>query len=146
MIRYGLKCANDHSFDSWFQSSEAFSALQKSGHLSCPECGSSKVEKALMAPKVRPARNVAAAAPAQEGDLTHPEDAKARALAELRKKIESESEYVGLNFAAAARAMHDGETPARAIHGEARTDDAMKLIEDGVPVAPLPFIPKARTN
>ncbi len=68
------------------------------------------------------------------------------ALAALRKQVEENSDYVGLNFAQEARAIHDGDAPARAIYGEARPDEARRLIEDGVPVAPLPFIPARKTN
>ena len=68
------------------------------------------------------------------------------AFAAMRKQVEDNSEYVGLNFAAEARQMHDGTLPPRAIYGEAKPDEARKLIEDGVPVAPLPFMPKRKTN
>ncbi len=67
-------------------------------------------------------------------------------MAALRAKIEASSEYVGLNFAAEARAIHDGDAPERAIYGEAKPDEAKRLIEDGIPVAPLPFIPVRKTN
>lgn len=139
MIRYSLKCDKGHEFESWFQSAEAFATLSAAGHLACPECGSSRVEKALMAPQVRPARNQAPlSAP--------PEDDRARALAELRRKVEEGSDYVGMNFAAEARAIHDGEAPERSIWGEARVDEARRLLEDGIPVAPLPFRPRSKTN
>ncbi|MFN3294718.1 MAG: DUF1178 family protein, partial [Gemmobacter sp.] len=107
------------------------------GHVACPECGSSKVAKALMAPSVvaRPDRS-----------LTAPRDPREAALAELRARIEAESDYVGLSFAAEARAMHEGRAPERAIHGEAKLEDARRLIEDGVPVAPLPFLPARKAN
>ncbi|RJL00495.1 DUF1178 family protein, partial [Paracoccus aestuarii] len=68
------------------------------------------------------------------------------ALEALRRKVEESSDYVGLSFAEEARAMHDGTKPARAIHGEARPEEARRLIEDGVPVAPLPFLPRRRAN
>ena len=64
----------------------------------------------------------------------------------MRRQVEDNSEYVGLNFATEARAIHDGDKPNRAIYGEARADEARKLIEDGVPVAPLPFMPRRKTN
>ncbi|MDU8944731.1 DUF1178 family protein [Ovoidimarina sediminis] len=153
MIRYTLRCANDHRFDSWFQSAEGYDALKAAGHVMCPACGTGDVDKALMAPRVRPARKSAESAGSAEissdgkkPDLRTPEDDRARALAELRNQIEQNSDYVGLNFTKEARAMHSGEKPLRAIYGEAKTEDAKKLIEDGVPVAPLPFTPKARTN
>ena len=78
--------------------------------------------------------------------LTAPRNPAEAALQALRRKIETSSDYVGLSFAEEARAMHEGTRPARAIHGEARPEDARKLIEDGVPVAPLPFVPRPKTN
>lgn len=143
MIRYALTCANDHGFESWFQSAEAFDRLVASGMVSCAVCGSDKVTKTLMAPSVRPARK-AAEVPAKP--LTTPQNPAEMALAAMRRQIEENSDYVGMNFAAEARAIHDGEAPERSIYGEARADEARKLIEDGVPVAPLPFLPARKTN
>ncbi|MDO8884954.1 MAG: DUF1178 family protein [Pseudotabrizicola sp.] len=142
MIRYSLKCAQAHEFESWFQSATAFDALRAAGHVTCAICGSKDVEKLLMAPAVRPAR-AAATAPAA---LSQPETDVEQAIAALRAQVEANSEYVGLNFAAEARKMHDGVTPERAIYGEAKPEEAKKLIEDGVPVAPLPFLPKRKAN
>ncbi|MGB2894495.1 MAG: DUF1178 family protein, partial [Albidovulum sp.] len=68
------------------------------------------------------------------------------ALAALRRQVEETSEYVGLNFAAEARAMHEGRVPERSIYGEAKADEARRLVEDGIPVAPLPFVPARKTN
>ncbi|MGA1613135.1 MAG: DUF1178 family protein [Lutimaribacter sp.] len=157
MIQFSLKCAEGHRFDSWFQSASAFEKLQGAGMVSCAICGSGSVEKALMAPRVRPARQAAeaaqppapapgAAAPVAPGALTRPASPVEQQLAELRRKIEQNSDYVGMNFAKEARAMHDGTAPERAIYGEARPDEARKLLEDGIPVAPLPFIPGRKTN
>ena len=69
-----------------------------------------------------------------------------RAVAALRREVERNSEYVGLRFAAEARAIHGGEAPERAIYGEARPEEARALLEDGIPVAPLPFVPKRKSN
>ncbi|SEO52838.1 hypothetical protein SAMN04490248_106140 [Salinihabitans flavidus] len=148
MIQYSLKCANDHRFDSWFKSAEAFEKLQSAGMVSCSVCGDSKVEKALMAPAVRSGRDAPPAAPQAEPPrpLSQPQGPAEQAMAELRKTIETSSDYVGLNFATEARAIHDGTAPERAIYGEARPEDARALIEDGVPVAPLPFRPGRRSN
>ena len=143
MIRYALKCADDHAFESWFQSAAAFDALQAQGHVTCPLCGSARVDKALMAPAVRPAPPDA---PAARPKLTAPANPVEEALAALRRQVEENSEYVGMNFAAEARRIHDGDAPARSIYGEARPDEAKKLIEDGVPVAPLPFLPPRKAN
>ncbi|WP_372838433.1 DUF1178 family protein [Phaeovulum sp.] len=152
MIRYTLKCDNAHSFDSWFPSAEGFDRLQAEKRLSCAVCGSNAVEKSLMAPSVVPARVAAGAsagAPAEipaENALGAPASEIEAAIAALRKQVEENSDYVGLNFAAEARAMHEGAQPERPIHGEARLEDARALLEDGVPVAPLPFLPRRRTN
>jgi len=142
MIRYNLKCANAHEFDSWFKSAAAYDALLASGHVTCAVCGSAEVSKLLMAPAVRPAKS-AASAPA---NLSQPETEVEMAVAALRAQIEAKSEYVGMNFVTEARKMHNGNAPERVIYGEAKLEDARKLIEDGVPVAPLPFMPKRKTN
>ncbi len=153
MIRYALKCDRGHSFDSWFQSAEAFDGLQARGHVACPHCGSSRVEKCLMTPKVRPARKGTTAPPSPQ-EQTSPPDTSAttpdpkleKAIAELRAKVEAESDYVGDRFAREARAMHLGDAPERSIYGEAKLDEARELIEDGVPVLPLPFRPTRKSN
>lgn len=145
MIQYALKCADGHAFDSWFQSAEAYDKLARRGLVSCAVCGSGAVEKAVMTPRVRPARNAAATKQAA-GPLSQPASPAEQALAELRRRIEKNSDYVGMNFAAEARAIHAGEAPERSIYGEARTEDARALIEDGVPVAPLPFRPDRKAN
>ena len=138
MIRYALTCDKDHAFESWFQSADAFDRLKAAGRVTCATCGSDAVEKALMAPAVRPE----SPAPA----LLEPASDVEKALAALRRQVEDNSEYVGLNFAAEARAIHEGDRPNRSIYGEARAEDARRLIEDGVPVAPLPFLPARKVN
>ncbi len=145
MIRYDLKCANGHAFDSWFASAAAFDRLRAAGHVACPTCGSTAVDKALMAPAVVQARP-GDGAPRPLGPGEGPEDPRAAALAALKREIEAKSEYVGLRFAAEARRMHAGEAPARPIHGEAKLEEARALIAEGVPVAPLPFVPTRKTN
>ncbi|MEP2533271.1 DUF1178 family protein [Shimia sp.] len=150
MISYTLKCENDHRFDSWFQSAEAFDKLKSAGMVTCAVCGDTNVEKAMMAPRVRPARQTAPAEPAEQPQEDRPLSAPAspaeQAMAELRRKVEENSENVGDNFASEARAMHEGETEERAIYGSAKLEDAKALIEDGVPVTPLPFNIGRKTN
>ena len=148
MICYSLRCAASHDFDSWFRTSGAYDALRAAGQIACPICGSTDIAKSLMAPAVRPARSTAAIQPqpATSGALSKPGSPVEEAFAAMRKQVEDNSDYVGLNFAAEARKMHDGDLPARAIYGEAKPEEARQLIEDGVPVAPLPFMPKRKTN
>jgi hypothetical protein len=147
MIRYSLRCAEDHGFDSWFKGAEAFAALEAAGQVTCPVCGSTSVRKELMAPAVRPARSAAAQGePAKRPDLSAPGSELEAKLADLKRQIEANSEYVGMNFAAEARAMHAGDAPGRAIHGEAKPEEARAMIEEGLPVAPLPFLPARKVN
>lgn len=139
MIRYTLKCDQGHGFDSWFASGAAYESLAAGGHLSCPVCGSARVDKALMAPAV-------ASADESARPLATETDSLAQKLADLRRHVEETSDYVGEDFAREARAIHLGDSPERAIWGEARPDEARALVEDGVPVAPLPFMGKLRVN
>ncbi len=135
MIRYSLKCTDQHAFDSWFQSATAFDTLLAAGQVECPACGSIKVEKMLMAPNL-----------AQTAPLSAPQNDMEKAVAELRRKVEENADYVGVNFVAEARMMHEGLLPERSIYGEARPEEAIKLLADGIPVAPLPFVPARKTN
>lgn len=143
MIRYALQCSKDHSFESWFQSASAYDALLASGHIACPTCGDSAITKALMAPNVRPAGSTADPG---KPSLSEPTNDVEAALAEMRRQVEANSEYVGLNFAAEARRMHEGSIDERSIYGEAKIDEARALLEDGIPVAPLPFMPPRKAN
>lgn len=150
MIRFTLKCENDHRFESWFQSGEAFEQLRAGGHVTCPNCGASDVSKELMAPKLRASRKAPAPTPrveeAPQPMAATPDKDVSEALQKLKAHVEKNSDYVGDKFASEARAMHEGDAPHRAIHGEAKPEEAKKLIEDGVPALPLPFIPRQKTN
>lgn len=149
MIRYSLTCDKDHSFDSWFKSASAFDALQKAGMLSCAVCGSAEVRKSVMTPRIGKSVDVAPQqlpAPQPDRPLSGPASPAEQAVKELRDHIEANSEDVGKDFATEARKIHHGEAPARSIRGEAKLPEAKALIEEGVPVAPLPFLPQRKTN
>lgn len=147
MIRYTLKCAEGHSFESWFQSGEAFDALAARGLLSCGVCGGADVSKAMMAPKVAvaPAADPAKE-PVPEAPLSTPSDPREMALRKMREHVEKTSTYVGGNFAREARDQHLGDAPETPIYGEAAPEEARALIEDGVPILPLPGPMKRNTN
>lgn len=134
MIRFHLKCDQNHVFESWFQSGDAFDKLVAAGMVNCTACGSAKVSKSIMAPAVSTSSGIAAPKPSES------------AIAALREKVESHSDYVGKGFAKEARDMHDGIVPERPIYGEANLKDARKLLNDGIPVIPLPFMPRKKTN
>lgn len=147
MIRYRLKCPQDHSFEAWFASAEACEQQIAAGLVACTHCGATQVEKALMTPQLRPARKAEGRAEAEQGaPLSQPQTPVEEALAAMRREVEAHSDYVGLNFAREARAMHEGAAPERAIHGEAKLEEARALLEDGIPVTPLPFLPKRSSN
>jgi hypothetical protein len=151
MIQYALKCCEGHQFDSWFQSASAFDKLQSAGLVTCATCGTTQVSKVLMAPAVRPTRATAKKDEAFQGNqtsgpLSTPASPEEQKIAELRRSIEANSEYVGGEFAKKARAMHDGDAPETSIYGEANLEEAKKLVEDGVPVLPLPFRPSGKDN
>ena len=159
MIKFALKCAKNHSFESWFQSGQAYTKLQASGLVGCPVCGETRVQKAIMAPRLAasPRKKTApgeglAEVTAEKAEscemhaLTAPASPAEAAINELKKKIQKHSEYVGSDFAAEARAIHDGDAPERSIYGEADASEAKKLLDEGVPVAPLPFMPTRKTN
>jgi hypothetical protein len=144
MIRYALRCAENHSFDSWFQSAAAFDALAAKGLVSCAVCGGTEVTKALMAPRVAAPEEAAAAPPARPlSEPAHPAEQMLRAL---REHLVKNSTYVGGRFAQEARAMHLGEAEAHAIHGEANLEEARALLEEGIAIAPLPILPPDKTN
>lgn len=153
MISYTLKCDNGHRFESWFQSASAFDTLKGSGHLSCAICGSAKVGKAIMAPSVTASRNKSAdTAPAPQAPPAvaatppaMPQEMRV-ALKKLKEHVEKTSDYVGRDFARQARDMHLGDRPERPIFGEVSPADARTLVEDGVPVLPLPFTPSKKAN
>ena len=139
MIVFDLKCAGGHVFEAWFKSSAGYEDQRAGGLLACPMCGSEDVAKAVMAPNVAAKGNQRGDAPAR--DVPPPEVIKAAmaALAEAQSKMLEKSQWVGVAFADKARAMHLGEAPVVPIHGQATAEDAKALMEEGVPVAPLPI-------
>ena len=143
MIQYALKCNDDHKFDSWFQSASAFDKLRLAQMVTCPACGSSQIEKCIMAPRGEPrGKKKSGSAPS----LSAPDTEAEKALKALRKHVEKNAHYVGGNFADEARAMHNGTSPERVIYGEAQPEQARALLDEGIPVAPLPFAPTRKAN
>lgn len=135
MIRYALKCSDGHTFESWFQSGDAFDALAGKGLVTCAICGSDDVAKALMAPKVETQAKT---------DLAPKSDLETK-LTALREKVEREATWVGGRFAEEAQKLHETQVN-KAIYGEANLEQVKGLLDSGVPIAPLPFRPKAKVN
>ena len=160
MIRYNLRCERGHAFESWFQSSSAYDQQRKRKLVDCPSCGSTEIEKAIMAPQIlRPSkRRDAAAEPAPQPVasetpaaapartvLMMPAERELRAkLKELRDHVVKHADNVGDRFPNEARKMHYGDIDHRPIYGEASPEEARALIDEGVEVSPLPVLPEDR--
>ncbi|MGB6348611.1 MAG: DUF1178 family protein [Pseudolabrys sp.] len=160
MIRYALACERGHDFESWFQDSAAYDKQAKRGLVTCPLCGSPKVEKAIMAPRLSVTAKkkrvpVAAATPATESPtaatppapvaMISPQEQELRTkLKELRNHLTKNADNVGPKFPEEARKMHYGETEHRSIYGVASPEEAKELSEEGVEFHPLPPLPDER--
>lgn len=139
MIRFTLQCEHDHGFEAWFRSSEDYETQRKRGFITCPECGSTKVEKSLMAP------GVAGTKKSKQMPVAAPKTPPAKMLEMMRAvrdHVVENSDYVGEKFAEEARKIHYGETEKRGIYGETSADDAKALTEEGVEFFPLPALPE----
>ena len=157
MILYSLICHKGHDFESWFANSAAYDKQVKRGLVSCPLCGSVKVEKAIMAPRLArkdkstpilaPAEEsapAAAEAPAPVAMISPQEQEFRKKLKELRDHLTANADNVGKKFPEEARKMHYGETEHRSIYGEASPQDARELHEEGIEFHPLPVLPDER--
>lgn len=162
MIRYSLQCERSHGFEAWFRNSATYDAQAQAGEVRCPECGSTQVSKALMAPAVRSGRREPAPRQDREtggdaGQQSVPEQPSAQSqgegmmhyagkmremLVEMRRHIEANADYVGDKFADEARKIHKGETEQRNIYGEASDDEAESLAEEGVEFGRIPWVNK----
>jgi hypothetical protein len=155
MIRYNLRCEKGHAFESWFQSSTAYESQEKRKLVSCPSCGSVKVERAIMAPRIvsKKGREVApqqapaaeATASSESTPLLMAQELELRSkIKELRDHIVKNADNVGERFPNEARKMHYGDIEHRPIYGEASAEEARALIDEGVEVSPLPVLPDDR--
>jgi hypothetical protein len=153
MIRYALVCAKGHSFESWFQNSAAYDKQAKRGLVTCPVCGTAKVEKEIMSPRLSGSRRreEAPTPPSETTNETTPvamvspqERELRKKLKELRQHLTQNADYVGQKFPEEARKMHYGEIDHRSIYGEASSEEARKLHEEGVEFHPLPVLPDER--
>lgn len=142
MIKYTLRCANSHCFEGWFRSSDAFERQCRRGLVQCSACGNIRVERAPMAPAIVKGgerSGSTAPEPATQGDTAaHPLEV----LRAMKRYVLANSEDVGVNFAAEARKIHDGEAEGRSIRGETSPAEAQSLAEDGIPFGLLPLLPE----
>lgn len=141
---FDLHCPLDHVFEGWFASEEDFRSQLDRGLVECPMCGSKELRKGLSAPRLNLGAQPAAAAAAPVPDETDRRKLHALQAAwlEVSRKIAAKTEDVGERFAEEALRMHKGEEPERPIRGQATPQQAMELLEEGVPVMPL-ALPKS---
>lgn len=158
MIKYAVQCKKGHGFEAWFQNSDAFDQQTRRGLVACPDCGSTKITKALMAPNVSaktrkgkttsvPAERSSAVAqkvsakdaPTQQ--VTMPAE-MFEVLRRIKREVEAKADYVGPKFAEEARKIHYQEAPERGIYGEASLSDVKDLLEEGIDCLPLPVLPE----
>jgi hypothetical protein len=142
MIVFDLSCDTGHVFEAWFGSSDDYEKQKAGGLVSCPICGSARVDKAVMAPRI--------SAKGNRDTAQSPEATKEmlRLMAKAQSEALAQSDYVGMRFADEARAIHLGEAVQRSIYGEATREDTRALIEEGISVAPLifPVAPPGEAN
>ena len=149
MIHYQLRCSSEHTFDGWFRNSAAFDMQAQQGLVSCPACGDTAVNRALMAPRIAKGSPVVdlsgtpepVPTPEQTG-VAVPDHVRAM-LQKLRAEVERNCDYVGPDFADEARRIHRGESDRHGIYGESTAEQAEALAEEGIEVARIPWVPRA---
>jgi hypothetical protein len=149
VIRYTLVCDKKHEFESWFADSAAYDKQAKRNLVTCPQCGSAKVEKAIMAPQLantkKRGKATVTSAPTEQVAMLSPQETELRQkLKEIRDHLTKNSEHVGPKFSEEARKMHYGEIEHRSIYGEASPDQAKELADEGIEFHPLPVLPDER--
>jgi hypothetical protein len=144
MIHYDLICDQGHEFDGWFSNSAAYDTQAERGLVACTHCGSAKVQKQIMAPGIPAKSNRKSGAPQRmaAGPIDPRMAAMMQMMRDYRKHVETHAENVGDKFAEEARKIHYNETEARGIYGNASSDDAKALIEEGIEVHPIPVLPE----
>jgi hypothetical protein len=141
MIRYALTCEHDHEFEGWFGSSGDFDDQQARGFIECPICASKAVRKQIMAPAVAGTKKRA-----QDAAAAGMPAMMMEAMGRMRRHVEENFDDVGDTFAREARAIHEGKAEERGIYGQATPREVRELVEDGVPVAPMPPEPPKKTE
>lgn len=146
MIRFALNCSQDHAFEGWFKSGDAFERQADEGQVACPTCGDRAIRKAMMAPAIVRSAGRRAEGPAAPVEPAAEQQARAAMLLAMMRKVrehvEQNFENVGDRFPEEVRRVHYGEAEARDLFGQATLDEAKELLEEGIPVRPLPELPK----
>lgn len=167
MIKYQLICEMTHEFEGWFQTSTAFDEQNNAGFVTCPVCDSAKIRRALMTPniaspkrrgdpvtieappQISAAPSAATSSPQKPVPTSPPKAAMTAAafgeamaqLRQLQRKIKAECRDVGTDFAAEARKIHYGDSPAENIYGQSTAEEREQLADEGIDVVAMPWLP-----
>jgi hypothetical protein len=149
MILYQLQCEQEHQFEAWFKDSQAFDKQAKRKLLNCPKCGSEKVSKALMSPRISKSSNkklqdglsIGSSQADRKKETSEALELRQK-LKALQKNIEEKCDYVGNDFAEEARKIHYGEVDPHGIYGETTSEDAKELVDEGIKFSSIPWAPK----
>ncbi|MDF1733781.1 MAG: DUF1178 family protein [Minwuia sp.] len=154
MIRFDLKCTDNHVFEGWFGSSADYESQKERGLLECPICGDGRIGKAPMAPNVASRKDFGTRAPVPvptgstpattgsvEGEVEITPARMVAMLRTLRRHVEQNAEHVGTKFAEEARKIHYGEAEERGIYGEATPEEVEDLQDEGVEIGSIPWLP-----
>ena len=138
MIKYNLKCNNDHEFESWFSNSKEYEKLNKKGLLECIFCPSKKINKSIMAPTILNSKEKDNEIKIINKDF---KDEKNN-LINLRKYIEKNFDYVGKDFSKKVREVYYDKKSKKAIYGTTTTEEREELAEEGIDLLPIPWVNK----
>ena len=138
MIKYNLKCQNNHEFESWFSNSEEFDKLNKKDLLECIYCSSKKISKSIMSPRISNLNTKKEQVNLINKDIKNEKDQ----LLRLRKYIEKNFDYVGKDFSKKVREVYYDKKSKKAIYGTATSKEREELAEEGIDLLSLPWINK----
>ena len=139
MIRYNLKCHNDHEFESWFSDSKEFEKLNKKKMLECIYCSSKKISKSIMAPSIS---GIKSDIRGELNDLEKFLKIEKRKLIQVRKYVEKNFEYVGKNFSQKVREIYYDKKNKKTIYGKITNREKKELAEEGIEVLSIPWVEK----
>tara|TARA_Y100000591_G_C21808115_1_gene686179 strand:+ start:1180 stop:1602 length:423 start_codon:yes stop_codon:yes gene_type:complete len=138
MIKYILKCHNDHEFESWFSNSEEFDKLNKKNLLECIYCSSKKIIKSIMAPRISNSKKNSEQIEIINQDFKNEKNQ----LLKLRKYIEKNFDYVGKDLSKKVREIYYDKKNKKAIYGTASQKEREELAEEGIDLISIPWVNK----
>ena len=134
MIKYNLKCQNNHEFESWFSDSKEFEKLNKKKLLECIYCSSKKISKSIMSPMISSVKG--------KKNLNKILQAEKQKLLEIRKYVEKNFEYVGKDFCKKVRDIYYDRNSKKTIYGTTTPEERAELADEGIDLLGIPWVEK----